>query len=195
MKVANSTGSLADPASPVWSSVDNVRVGLSPVALEHQPTEYIRETWKDRDYGQTAEAHLKIASDGSRLYLRVEWADDPVPNREFKDAVSVIFPTNGSGVLATLGNDEKPLALWFWEDGRPGPLRLVSRGPGVVRKDGSESLEATGALNDGRWSVVLSGPAAIAAKGKVALAVWNGSRDERAGLAAVSREWLPLELD
>ena len=138
---------------------------------------------------------LKAASDGDRLYLRVEWADDPVPNHEFQDAVSAIFPTNGSGVLATMGDAEKPLALWFWEQGRPGPLRLISSGPGVVTKDATANLGANGVLANGRWSVVLSGPADVAQKRKVALAVWNGSRDERAGLAAVSQEWLPLEME
>lgn len=195
MKVAKLSGSLADPSSAAWGSAETVSVSLAPVALEVQPTAYIRETWANRDYGQTAKAEIKAASDGDRLYLRVEWADDPVPNREFQDAVSAIFPTNGSGVLATLGNEEKPLALWFWEQGRPGPLRLISTGPGVVEKDNEAALGASGVLADGRWSVVLSGPAAVAEKRKVALAVWNGSNEERAGLAAVSREWLPLELD
>ena len=195
MKVAKLTGALADPAAAAWQSVGNVRVSLAPVALEAQPTEYIREAWRDRDYGQTAEAQVKAASDGDRLYLRVEWADDPVPNHEFQDAVSAIFPTNGSGVLATMGDAEKPLALWFWEQGRPGPLRLISSGPGVVTKDATANLGANGVLANGRWSVVLSGPADVAQKRKVALAVWNGSRDERAGLAAVSQEWLPLEME
>ncbi len=195
MKVAKLSGTLADPAAVAWNSVETVSVSLAPVALEAQPTEYIRESWKDRNYGQTAEANIKAASDGQRLYLRVEWADDPAPNREFQDACSAIFPTNGSGVLATLGNAEKPLALWFWEDGRAGPLRLISSGPGVVKKDAEATLSANGLLADGRWSVVLSGPAEITEKRKVALAVWNGSNEERAGLAAVSQEWLPLEME
>ncbi len=195
MKVAKLSEPLADPAAAAWQAVECVGVSLAPVALQVQPTAYIREAWIDRDYGQTARAEVRAASDGDRLYLRVEWADDPAPNREFQDAVSAIFPTNGSGVLATMGDKEKPLALWFWEHGRQGALRLISTGPGVVRKDPEAELGATGVLADGRWSVVLSGPAAIAEKQKVALAVWNGSNEERAGLAAVSREWLPLELD
>jgi DMSO reductase family type II enzyme heme b subunit len=197
MKVARVDGQqgFADPACAGWQAVDAEQVSLAPVALEAQPTDYIRETWKDRDYGQTARARLAAASDGDRLYLRVEWADDERPNGEFQDAVSAVFPTNGSGVLATLGDADKPLALWFWEHGRPAPLRLISSGPGVVRKDEDGQLGASGVLSDGSWTVVLSGPAAIAQKGKVALAVWNGSNEERAGLAAVSREWLPLELE
>ena len=195
MKVAKLSGALADPKWAGWSGVDGAAVPLQPVALEAQPTAYVREAWKDKDYGQVAEGQVKAASDGERLYIRVEWPDDPKPNAEFQDAVSAVFPTNGSGVLATLGNAEKPLVLWFWENGRPEALRLMSRGPGVFRKDTADGVAATGVLTDGRWSVVLSGPAAIGAKGKVGLAVWNGSNDERAGLAAVSREWLPLEMD
>lgn len=195
MKVAKLSEPLADPAATAWQSLDHVRVALAPVALQDQPTEYIRTAWTDRSYGQTAEAEVKAASDGERLFLRIEWADDPAPNREFQDAVSAMFPANGSGVLATMGDQEKPLVLWYWEHGRPGALRLISTGPGVFRKEPAEPVAATGALADGRWSVVLTGPAASASKQKVALAVWNGSNDERAGLAAVSREWLPLELD
>src|SRR5690606_7463453 len=114
---------------------------------------------KDRDYGRTPDARVAAATDGNRLYLRIDWEDDPRPNGEFQDAVGAIFPTNGTGVLATLGTDDKPLGLWFWEHGRPAPLALLSRGPGVFRRDDGNQLAAQGVLNDGRWSVVISGPA------------------------------------
>lgn len=186
---------LTDPSASGWSAVAPVTVSLAPVGLQAQPTEYIREAWKDRPYGQTPEARLAAASDGQRLYLRVEWQDDATPNSEFQDAVGAVFPTNGTGAIATLGDAEKPVALWFWEHGRPSALRLISRGPGRFRKDDGDELSAVGTLKDGRWSVVFSGPASVAEKGKIGLAVWNGSNDERAGLAAVSQEWLPLEAD
>lgn len=194
MKIAKLAGKLADPASAEWGSVEAAQVSLGPVSLESQPTEYIRETWKGRKYGQTAQAAVKAASDGDRLYLRIEWADDAAPNKEFQDAAGALFPADGDGNLATLGAADKPLALWYWEEGR-GSLNLVSRGPGVVTKDGNAGVGANGVLANGRWSVVISGPAAMAAKGKVGLAVWNGSNEERAGLAAVSQQWLPLESD
>lgn len=197
MKVARVTANaseLANPASSVWSGVAAEALKLGPVALEAQPTEYIREAWKGKAYGRTAEAMVAAASDGQRLYLRVEWEDDEAPNGEFQDAVSGIFPTNGGGALATLGNADQPVTMWYWENGRPSALQLTSRGPGVVRKDAGADLAASGALNERRWSVVLSGPASAAKAGKVGVAVWNGSNAERAGLAAVSREWLPLEI-
>lgn len=194
MKIAKLAGKLADPASAEWGAVEAAQVSLGPVALESQPTEYIREAWKGRKYGQTAQAAVKAASDGDKLYLRVEWADDAAPNKEFQDAVGAVFPAAGDGNLATLGSADKPVALWYWEDGR-GALNLVSRGPGVVSKDAAAAVGGNGVLANGRWSVVISGPAAMAAKGKVGLAVWNGSNEERAGLAAVSQQWLPLESD
>lgn len=191
----NEGAGLTDPWAAGWSAVAPVTVSLAPVSREAQPNEYIREAWKDRPYGQTPEAQVAAASDGQRLFVRVEWQDDAAPNREFQDAVGAVFPTNGAGSIATLGDHEKPVGLWFWEHGRPAALSLVSRGPGRFRKTNDEELAALGILKDGRWSVVFSGPASAAGKGKIGLAVWNGSNDERAGLAAVSQDWLPLEVD
>jgi DMSO reductase family type II enzyme heme b subunit len=193
-KVSAPASELADPAAAVWSGVAPEAVSLQPVPLSAQPTEYIREAWANKAYGRTAEAMVAAASDGKQLYLRVEWEDDEAPNSEFADAVAGIFPSNGTGALGTLGNAESPLTMWYWENGRPGPMNLTARGPGVFRKDGSVTLGASGALNEGRWSVVISGPAEAARSGKLGVAVWNGSNDERAGLAAVSRDWLTLEL-
>jgi DMSO reductase family type II enzyme heme b subunit len=194
MKVANITATdLADPRSEAWSGVGAEAVNLAAVPLEAQPTEYIREAWKSRPYGQAAGAKVAAASDGQRLYLRLEWEDDPAPNAEFPDAVGAIFPTDGAGSLATMGNPSQPVTIWYWASTRPAPLQLSSRGPGLVSKQDAAGVAAAGALADGRWSVVLSGPVSAAAPDKLGVAVWNGSNEERAGLAAVSCDWLPLE--
>lgn len=190
MKVAtvNAGADLADPASQAWNGVTAEAVALAPVPLAAQPTEYIREAWANRAYGKTAEAKVAAATDGSKLYVRVEWADDSAPNTEFQDAVGAVL---GDGPLDTLGSAGSPVTMWYWENGR-GALNLVSRGPGVVTKTGASAVSGTGANSGGKWAVVISGPAS-ASKGKLGVAVWNGSNEERAGLAAVSRNWLPLE--
>ncbi|MEW6490893.1 MAG: hypothetical protein AB1578_23650 [Thermodesulfobacteriota bacterium] len=190
MKVAkvDAGANLADPASQAWSSVTSTAVALAPVPLAAQPTEYIREAWAKRAYGKTAEAKVAAATDGQKLYVRVEWQDDGAPNGEFQDAAGAIV---GDGALATLGEANAPVNLWYWENGR-GALNLVSKGPGVVSKADASAVGGAGALAGGKWSVVVSGPAS-AARGKLGVAVWNGSNEERAGLAAVSREWLTLE--
>jgi steroid C-25 hydroxylase gamma subunit len=184
---------LADPWSAAWKHVSSEAVPLGPVDYDAQPNAYIRAAWKDRPYGQTVEARVGAAQAGGRLYVRLEWPDDPSPNAEFPDAAGAVFPMNGSGALATMGDTEKPLALWFWEDGRSSPLRLIARGPGVFSKDDAGELSASGSCSDGAWGVVFAGPASMAGKGKLGIAIWNGSNEERAGLAAVSKDWLSLE--
>ncbi|MCC7366275.1 MAG: hypothetical protein IT303_18100 [Dehalococcoidia bacterium] len=192
MKVARLNGELADPAAPAWGGAEAVSITLGPVPIGAQPTAYIREAWAGRSYGTTGAATLAAASDGERLYLRLEWPDGATPNGEFQDAVAAMFPAGGDAPVATMGDHDRPVELWFWENGR-GPLRLTSRGPGVVRKEAADGVAARGDLAGGRWSVVLSGPKPAAGK-PVGVAVWDGSNDERAGLAAVSQEWLQLEL-
>jgi len=197
MKVAKlpAGSGLADPGAPGWKNLAAETVALSPVPLAAQPNAYIQEAWQGRDFGKTPEARVSAASDGAKLYVRVEWADDARPHGEFQDAAGALFPLNGGGALATLGSSDSPVAVWFWENGRPAGLSLTSRGPGVFRREEGGSLGASGTLADGKWAVVFSGPANAAAKGKLGVAVWNGSNDERAGLAAVSRDWLSLESD
>lgn len=192
--VGADTGELADPAAAVWGGLSGESVPLAAVPLEAQPTQYIRTAWADREYGRTPEARVAAAQDGQRLYVRIEWADDDAANGEFQDAAGVLFPIGGAGSLTTLGDQEAPVALWYWEHGRPGPVDLTARGPGVFRTDRGDDLAAAAVLNDGRWAVVLSGPVEAAVDGRLGVAVWNGSNEERGGLAAVSQDWLPLEV-
>lgn len=196
MKVAKlpAGSGLADPGAPGWKNVAAETVALAPVPLAAQPNAYIQEAWKGREFGKTAQARVSAASDGAKLYVRLEWADDARPHGEFQDAAGALFPLNGGGSLSTLGSGDSPVAIWFWENGRPSALSLTSRGPGV-RRPADGGVEGSGALANGTWAVVLAGPAAAASGGKLGVAVWNGSNDERAGIAAVSRDWLSLESD
>ena len=94
--------------------------------------------------------------------------------------------------MGAMGSADSRVGLWFWEDGRENALDSVSRGPGVFKRQGGD-VAGAGSLSDGVWSVVLSGPASASSAGGLGVAIWNGSNDERAGLAAVSREWVTLE--
>lgn len=191
-KGSNVNGELADPASSAWGGVPSEVVKLAPVQLDKQPTAYIREAFQTRPYGTTPSVAVAAATDGDGLFVRMEWADDAEANGEFQDAAGVIFPAMAGSPVATMGSAEKAVGIWFWEQGREGPLELSSTGPGVVRKVGT-NVTASARLADGKWSVVLRGPASAAKLGEVGFAVWNGSRAERAGLGSVSQQWLRIE--
>jgi DMSO reductase family type II enzyme heme b subunit len=188
----NASGELADPASAAWGGVPSEVVKLAPVDLAKQPTAYIREAWQHRAYGTTPSVAVAVATDGDGLFVRMEWADDPEANGEFQDAAGVMFPAAAGSPAATMGSADKAVGIWFWEQGREAPLDLLSHGPGVVRKTGT-NIAASARLADGKWSVVLRGPASAAKLGEVGFAVWNGSRGERGGLGSVSQQWLPIE--
>ena len=196
MKVSTmkgAAGDLASPGSAAWNSVAGETVSLGAIPVAAQPTAYIREAWAKRAYASTASAKVAAASDGDRLYVRIEWADDAKPNGEFPDGAAVVFPGSGNSAVETLGSASAPVGLWCWQNGRDEALDIESRGPGAFRKEGSDGIKATSVLNGGKWSVVLSGPASAAKGGKLGVVVWNGSNEERAGLGAVSQGWLGLE--
>ena len=185
---------LGDPGAEEWSKVPAERVTLGPAPVEAQPNAYIRTKWASGGYGTTAEAALASASDGQRLYVRIEWDDDAAPNTEFPDAAAVVLANGGQANPGTFGAAGSPVSVWYWEDGRGEALNLAAEGPGVFRKQANGDIRAAANLANGRWQAVLSGPASAAASGQIGVAVWNGSNEERAGLGAVSQAWIPLEL-
>jgi DMSO reductase family type II enzyme heme b subunit len=191
-RIDSKDADLNDPNSAIWSGLTSETVTLAPVPLSAQPTEYIRVSRADRPYGETGQASATAVGSGDQLYVRLEWQDDEKPNSEFADAAAVIL---GSGSdIGTLGSDDVPLTLWYWADDRKEALSLSSRGPGVVRKNLDVSISAAANLDDNRWTVVLSGPAKDVSDSQLGIVIWNGTNDERAGLAAVSN-WLSLDME
>jgi len=195
MQVKRISGDLADPAAAAWDSAATETVGLAPVPLDAQPTEYIRVAWADRPYGKVGSADVAAAHDGERLYVRLQWADSETPNTEFQDAAGVIFPANGADApVSTIGGDGSPVRLWYWQANLDAARDLDARGPGVFAKRAEPAVDANASLADGRWSVVLSS-GLDSGVSRLGVAVWDGSNEERAGIGAVTPEWIPLEVE
>lgn len=193
-RVANKDGDLADPRSSAWADVESTAVELGPVPLEAQPTEYIRTKWADLAYGNVSSVDVSAAAQAGRLFVRLEWADSETPNTEFADAAGVFFAANGDAAVTTFGSDDAPVNIWYWQADRSGPLDLVGSGPGVFA-DATQpaGVAAAASLEGGRWAVVLSGEVSGGTPASCGVAVWDGSNEERAGIGAVSANWIPLE--
>ena len=194
MRVEQRSGDLSDPGAAAWADAETIAVALGPVPLAEQPTEYIRVKWADRPYGTVPEVQVAAAHDGERLAVRLEWADSPTPNAEFPDAGAVYFPEGADAPVATVGGPDAAVRLWYWQADLEDACSLEGRGPGVFRPTGTNGVSATAALEGGRWAVVLTGNLSAAASARVGVAVWDGTNEERAGLGAVSPEWIPLEV-
>lgn len=197
MRAERRSDDLADPGAAGWADAETVTVALGPIALEAQPTEYIRVKWADRPYGTVREVRVAAAHDGRRLAVRLEWEDSATPNTEFPDAGAVYFPAGGDAPVATVGAPDAPVHLWYWQADLADAKRLEGRGPGAFRPTGTNGVAAAAALDGGRWAVVLTGELSDAVTDghtRVGVAVWDGANEERAGLGAVSSEWIPLEV-
>src|SRR5690606_29033970 len=143
---------------------------------------------------RVGEVAVAAAHDGQRVHVRLEWDDSDEPNTEFQDAAAVYFPESDGAPAATLGSPEAPVRLAYWQAKLPAARALVGTGPGRFAPAGGDGVTATASLADGRWSVVLTCDLDAARAGRLGVAVWDGSNDERAGIGAATPEWVPVDI-
>jgi DMSO reductase family type II enzyme heme b subunit len=202
------TISLADarnlgPWTEGWGAGDSVP--LQPTPLDAQPSAYVQESWRERPYGQTAEAIVQFIRTPETVYARVEWAC-PSPrfgitdNDVFADACAILFPANGHAApLATLGDKSEPVVAWHWRAGAETAFIADGTGLGTLSRRPKHDLNVAAEWRHDRWAVVFTYPltnnghsASPAASDLAAFAVWSGANQERAGLAACSPAWRRL---
>lgn len=141
-----------------------------------------------------------------RLLVRLTWSDatrdvstdDP---RRFADAAAVQLPADPDNrPPIAMGSTDNPVNVWYW-NGEGANQEILAGGPGTVTATGNSSVDVDAAYEDGQWHVVYSRPLDAAGANQtsvpnddnldVAVAVWNGSADERSGQKAAS-EWYYL---
>jgi DMSO reductase family type II enzyme heme b subunit len=170
----------------------------------------VQASWRNRPYGVLERLEVRAAHNGETVFFRLAWPDetrdDGITDTDaFTDAAAVLFPLNGDAPLQTMGSPEQPVAAWYWRPDLEGPLSVSAGGIGTTVRQQDSGLRARAAYGDGGWTLVIAralaprqaGAISIAPgqAGKVAFAVWQGSRQERAGLKGVTLEWQPLEVE
>lgn len=193
--------------SKAWQKVPETMLALAPTPLDVQPSAYVRKAFESRAYGTLERVHVAAAVDAHRLWLRLHWlAPDARPgitdNNVYADACAVLFPADGAGAeLATMGDDARPVEGWHWRAGTEMPFVIEARGLGTVTRQPRHAVTAEAHWDAGEWTVVLSRPLTgegvpLAGRSRVpiAVAVWMGARQERAGLKSHTPEWASLAL-
>ncbi|MFQ5514467.1 MAG: ethylbenzene dehydrogenase-related protein [Myxococcota bacterium] len=204
---------LLDPDAAVWRRVRPHSLRLVGTPLGLQPTEAIRVSWARRPIGAVDGVAVSVLHDGETLAFRLSWSD-PSADQEisdttsFPDAAAVVLPAVPGAPLVTMGAPGAPVNVWYWRaDDEAGRARhLLAEGIGTSRTLDRELVRARGVWKEGGWRVVIARPLAVrtsepvaqltaGARTLFAVAVWEGSRGERAGLKAFSGDWQGLELD
>jgi len=186
-----------------WNSMHMNQLSLEPIPIDLQPNQYIKTTYAKKKYGLVTEVKFCPASCKDNLYFYLEWYDSKVPNTEFQDMAAVYFPLGpGNEEAINLGTRKEPVLLLQWRHrtemskNLSNIVQFISYGPGVfIKEDADPALRAEAELADGKWKLVIS----IGRKqlpesfSKLGVVVWDGSNQERAGLAAATKEWIVLK--
>jgi len=209
VKRVPNVSAILDPASKGWQQVDAETIELVGMPLHLQTSRYVRTVWADKLIGKVRAMTVRAAHDGEHVAFLLEWNDATqnaeFADRQFPDAAAVVFPSNGSAPLASMGNEQAGVNEWFWRADLERPENRVAHGLGTDRRADGAEIASNASWNNGRWSVVLSRPLkargdgnAKLAAGKstsVAFSVWEGGNQERGDLHSYSRDWRDLALE
>ena len=202
---------LLDPESAAWRGGRAERVQMIGTPSGLQPTAAVRVSWPDTKIGAIDRVVIDVAHDGQHLAFRLEWADDSEDRTlgdttSFPDAAAVVLPAAKNAPIITMGAPGLPVNAWYWRADEDGSGRqVVAEGLGTTRTVDRELVRGHGAWKDGRWRVVIARalrvktgePLAQLQPGETTgfgVAVWEGSRGERAGIKSFSGDWMKLEL-
>ena len=203
---------LLDAEQPIWAKADVQRLSLGATPLGMQPTAYIQASWRERPIGSVTAVRVSALHDGERLAFRLEWEDASedralADDDRFPDAAAVLLPSVPLSPLITMGAPGAAVNAWYWRADEARAREIVAEGIGTTRGVSLDSLRATGIWKEGRWRVVIAraldgdaaAPVAKLRPGETTgfgVAVWDGSRGERAGLKSYSGPaWHELALD
>jgi DMSO reductase family type II enzyme heme b subunit len=203
----------AEPGSSLWGEAKPEAVALIATPIGLQPNTTIQVSWMPpKQIGVVAGVEVAAIHDGETLAFQLAWKDAQ-EDREigdvtiFPDACGVLFPAVTGAIVSTMGAPGLGVNAWYWradEDGRG--RQVVAEGLGTTRTIDVELVRGRGVWKEGRWQVVISRPMRIQTFESVAqfepgqttgfaVAVWEGSNSERAGIKAYSGEWRELVLE
>lgn len=202
---------LLDPDGQPWAGAGGDSVALIGTPAGMQPTAAIRNSWTNKRIGAVERVRVAAVHNGEFLAFRLEWEDATQDDAlgdtiAFPDAAAVAFPAVAGAPAVTMGAPGAAVNAWYWRADENGRGReVVAEGLGTSRAVSAEGVRAQGVWKEGRWRVVIARALRVQTSEPVvqlepgtatgyAVAVWEGSHRERAGIKAFSGDWRELRL-
>lgn len=193
----------ANPDSPAWRDAQEyvMDLGLAPPVHASINLRY------DPD-AAAVPLHLRAASDGEKLFLRLRWNDaskDTATSREqFSDAAAVQFALGGGAATSyMMGAATTPVNIWYWKASSEETQNLAAGGFGSTTRLDNNNLSASSTYREaGEWVVVFSRPLQQSGEHQVtldqgavsvALALWQGDTKQRDGLKHILPGWVSIQ--
>lgn len=195
------------PDAVEWAGSAHESIEMTATPLAMQSTDYIQNSWAEKAYGRISPLDVSALHDGAMLAVRISWTAVGGTNKDFPDAVACAIPVVGDPALVLMGTPEAPIHILHWQASRDGKESLRSvlasgigssrPGPDIkrqvaVRRNGNhlDVVIARGLEIDGEAAPVKAGGSV-----NIGFAVWDGGNEERAGIKAISVDWMKLALD
>ena len=185
-----------DPAAAEWKSAAPVML-----ALHRTPPLYSTDTPATLDVPSVQVQMLHVAAGN---FVRLEWADKThdtavIPKAErawqgehlvtqsaatdrFSDACAVMLPakpvTGELNPSLQMGDAAHPVSIFVWDSTR-GPVVMEASGRETTKRTG-QTFPAQAQYGAGKWAVAMQIPALKAGE-PFAIAIWNGSQQDRDG--------------
>ncbi len=176
-----------------------VQMMSAPVAM--QPGKYIPRVYGEKPPA-TAEVDLEVQQQGNGWQIDLVWAAaTPVHDKNrnpriFVDGAAIFVPEHADAPWISMGAPGQPLSGLLWRPDRNGLTAMAAEGLGSTqRSDAPAGWKADGQWRNGFWhlSVQIDQWAALDRFQKLAFAIWQGSKGERAGIKSVSPGWLSVK--
>lgn len=202
---------LLNPEGDLWAQAEKQTLALTGTPLGLQPTAYIRNSFKQEDIGAVKQVEVRALHNGKHLAFHLSWMDatqnDKIEdNDQFSDAAAIFLPTKDNAPLVTMGAPGFPVNMWYWRADQATGRHVVAAGIGTTRTIDEKQVVCGKKWSNGHWSVVIARALGVASSEplvqlrpgrstKFSVAIWEGSKQERAGLKAFHPEYVELTLD
>ncbi len=179
------------------------KISLMAAPTGLSPGGYVSKAYANRIAPHTPVADLEVVRTKTGVWrIRIVW-DCSDPSRKiagdvdrFVDAAAMLAPTVTDAPFMTMGAPGKAVAGVLWRPDREELIGIRAEGLGTVeRHKAPQGWRAKAEWTAGRWRLefTLPGWSALDAQRQLAVAIWQGSESDRAGLKSVSPGWIELD--
>lgn len=178
-------------------------ISLIAAPTASQPGGYVPKAYADRTTPTVSQAELSVeaAAEGKPGWkVTISWAC-PAPVKsianetdKFLDACALLVPATEDAQWISMGEPGKAVEGILWKADRERPWRMHAEGLGTMtRSEAPQDWKVAAEHANGRWTVsfdIAEWPLLSQFK-QLAFAIWQGERQDRAGLKSLSPGWLP----
>lgn len=209
IRVSVDTESFFEKNSKLWRQAKAHVFNLSPTPLSMQPSPWIKGAFSGQEWGKIGKATLRMLHNGDSIAALLQWqVKQPATSTrgadEFCDACTIMFPFVKDAPI-TMGSDHEWVNMWLWRADDFGPFSITAAGIGTSERLKDHTLRARGHFTDGSWRVTFVRtmdprqsrehvPLKPGMQWQVAVGLWEGSNQERAGLKSFSPSWTSLDI-